>query len=284
MSNYTLSIALVTRNRPESLHRTLKSLFHQEITPYEVIISDDSKDQEYILRNKQIVKEFGGRYFQGPQQGLYTNRNFAAKNCSGTHIRTMDDDHEFPPGHLRECMKAIRTEPETIWTIGEYSIRSKFHTIPCPIPGQLHPRGFSYIPVNMKNYCGISCGGTIYPARIINEGKLNCEFYKFGIVYLEYGARLKKLGYTIKFIDQTYLIHHDRETTASEMQNKALEEAKLFSIFCFSFNYQRSFFNCCETFLQVIIDIIMRKSSIKIILKALRNYRKFNKFSRLERI
>lgn len=136
----------------------------------------------------------------------------------------------------------------------------------------------------MNNYCGISCGGTIYPATVINKGGLNCEFYKFGIVYLEYGARLKKLGYTIKFLDQTYLIHHDNETTASELHNEALEEAKLFSIFCLSFIHQRSFQNRVKTSSQVLIDVLMRKTSITTIKNAVKNYRKFTKTSRLQGI
>ncbi|MFM6022178.1 MAG: glycosyltransferase family 2 protein, partial [Dolichospermum sp.] len=42
MSNILLSIALVTRNRPESLERCLKSLRSQNVQPFEVVISDDS--------------------------------------------------------------------------------------------------------------------------------------------------------------------------------------------------------------------------------------------------
>lgn len=282
MTTYRLSIALVTRNRPRSLEKTLRSLSKQNVTPWEIVVSDDSNDENFIEENKRLSQKFGCKYLTGPQKGLYANRNFVALQCTGTHFRTMDDDHEFPDFHLVECLKAIESEPEVIWTIGEYFAHEKIRNLPCRIPGQLHPRGFSKAPKKMTDYYGISCGGTIYPAALLSKCVLNCELYRFGILYLEYGARLKKMGYTIKFLDQTYLIHHDRETTASELQKEVLEEAKLFSIFCFSFNYQRSFLNFCKTSLQVVMDILMRKYSFKTIGRAFKNYRKFSRPSLLK--
>lgn len=90
-----ISVALVTRNRPESLRRCLTSLRAQDVQPWEVVISDDSDDHESALA---LAKEFGVRHVLGPKRGLYGNRNSSALACEGTHIRTMDDDHTFPPG------------------------------------------------------------------------------------------------------------------------------------------------------------------------------------------
>lgn len=275
--SYKLSIALVTRNRPDSLYRTLKSLYLQESKPYEVIISDDSNQQKYILRNQQIVKEFGGKYFQGPQKGLYANRNFVAQKCTGTHFRTMDDDHEFPKFHLTKCIEAIESEPEIIWTIGEYFAHEKIRHIPCRIPGQLHPRGFSKSPKKMTDYYGISCGATIYPSKLLNEWMLNCELYKFGILYLEYGSRLKKMGYTIKFLPTTYIIHNDEETAASELSNGEINESKLFAMFCLSFKYQPSIYNFSNTVGQIGYELMRLEYPFTTVIKAFKNYKNFTK-------
>src|SRR3954451_9899484 len=113
-----LSVALVTRNRPDSLARTLESLSRQNVQPYEVILSDDSDVESMISANAELAQKYSCKYLKGPGRGLYANRNFVAKSCIGTHIRTMDDDHEFPENHLTECLKAIEKEPNTIWTIG----------------------------------------------------------------------------------------------------------------------------------------------------------------------
>lgn len=277
MSSYKLSIAIVTRNRPDSLYRTLKSLFLQESKPYEILVSDDSNQQKYILRNQQIVKEFGGKYYKGPQQGLYANRNFVALKCTGTHFRTMDDDHEFPEFHLTRCLEAVESEPEVIWTIGEYFEHEKKRYLPCRIPGQLHPRGFSKSPEKMINYYGISCGATIYPSKLLKNLMLNCELYKFGILYLEYGSRLKKMGYTIKFLPTTYIIHHDDESTASELTNGEIYESKLFAMFCLSFKYNPSIYNLTNTLGQVGYDLMRLEYPLKVVIRAFKNFRNFTK-------
>jgi glycosyltransferase involved in cell wall biosynthesis len=278
-----LSIALVTRNSQENLKTVLTSVFSQKSAIYEVIISDDSNDEDFIQQNRLISQNFGCKYISGPQKGLYANRNYVLKNCSGTHIRTMDDDHTFPENHFSECFKAIESEPNTIWTIGEYLIRELNRPLPSPIAGQLDPRGFSYAPKEMENYYGISCGGTIYPKFILSNNVLNLEYYKFGIMYLEYGARLKKLGYTIKALRTTYLIHNDEKTTASELSVNIIQEARLFSMLSLSFLYQPSFSNKFKTIFQITIEVIKLKYNFITINRTLEKFREFKvNFNRIK--
>src|SRR5829696_6359592 len=98
----TVSIALVTRNRPDSLERTLQSLRAQSTQPHEVVVSDDS-DERHAVETRRVVEAHEATYLTGPRRGLYANRNAVASACSGTHVRTMDDDHEFPEGHFTAC-------------------------------------------------------------------------------------------------------------------------------------------------------------------------------------
>lgn len=275
MQPIRLSIAIVTRNRPESLKQTLFSISQQNVQPFEIIVSDDSDQVNFQKWNKKICEKYHCLYFKGPQKGLYANRNFVAKKCSGTHFRTMDDDHEFPENHLGECVKAIEREPDTIWTLGEYYPKDKYRPLPSPIPGQLHPRGFSVIPKSMDEYYGISCGGSIYPARVVEEGIFNCDYYKFGNLFLEYGARLKKLGYTIKFITNTYIIHNATETSASQLSRETINEARLFSMFCFSFYYKPTVKNKLYTFGQLAYDLVRLRCKVANIKSAYKNYKNF---------
>lgn len=262
-SNYLLSIGLATRNRPDNLKRALTSLYSQSFQPFEVIISDDSNDEESISLNQALAEEYNCRYFKGPQRGLYANRNFIASKIRGTHLRTMDDDHTFPVDHLKICIEAIEKEPAVIWTIGEYqpdeSIR---HAPPHPIAGQLHPRGYSYVPKNLRNYSGISCGASIYPREIIEKRILNNESLPFGIMYLEYGLRLKSAGYIIKPLSETYIIHHNIQTFGSETQSKVILEARLYSMLKLSFYYEKTLGNMCKTASQIAYEILRGKVSI----------------------
>ncbi|WLT38822.1 glycosyltransferase [Synechocystis sp. B12] len=163
-----LSVALVTRNRPDSLERCLKSLRDQKVQPFEVVVSDDSDDL-YKSSTKEIAQKWGCRYIYGPKRGLYANRNHVALACQGTHIRTMDDDHEFPEQHVEICLNAIRSDPSSIWIIGEYLPTSSIGNVPHPCPGQLHPRGFSFYPKDTQNCWAIADGASIYPKKFLNQ-------------------------------------------------------------------------------------------------------------------
>jgi glycosyltransferase involved in cell wall biosynthesis len=273
-SNIKLSIALVTRNRSCSLARTLESLSKQSIQPYEVVISDDSDMQSMIDLNSELALKYGYTYITGPRKGLYGNRNFVAKQCSGTHIRTMDDDHEFPQNHLTNCIKAIEEERDTIWTIGEYYPSDKIRTLPAPIPGQLHPRGYSYAPKNLKKYYGISCGASIYPRCVVDRNILNVESYKFGILYLEYGARLYKNGYTIKPLSTTYIIHHYDQDNRSVTSEEVIESARIFSMLMFSFYHMHTFKNYFLTIGEIVRNLMLRRYPLKIIRQAYLQYKK----------
>jgi Glycosyltransferases involved in cell wall biogenesis len=277
ISKYRLSIAVVTRNRPESLERMLESLFQQHVKPFEVVISDDSDSEVAIIANKGLAERYECRYVTGPKRGLYANRNFVAKECLGTHFRTMDDDHEFPEKHIQVCMDAIESDPEAIWTIGEYCPPNPDRSLPAPVPGQLHPMGYSYAPDDMSKYFGISCGASIYPRTVIDKNVLNLETYMFGILYLEYGARLKKRGFHFKHIENTFVIHNvdmDAVNNRSVMSVNVINGAKVFSMMMLSFHHQKTFKNIVLTSYAILKDIIMGKYSFKLVLDSFYKYKK----------
>jgi glycosyltransferase involved in cell wall biosynthesis len=250
----------------------LESLSKQKPQPYEVVLSDDSDISSLIKFNKGLAHRYGCKYIKGPARGLYANRNFVAKHCCGTHIRTMDDDHEFPVGHIQACLEAIESDPETIWTIGEsYPDGPKLH-LPVPIPGQLHPRGFSAKPNDMLDYYGISCGATIYPRSVVDKGILNLELYAFGMLYLEYGARLVNNGYRIGFLDSTYVVHHYDEKNRSVSSLNILNSARIFSMIMFSFYHKRSLRNRLLTVCQIATELLKNYYSLNVVIHAYKNY------------
>jgi glycosyltransferase involved in cell wall biosynthesis len=279
--DYRLSIAIVTRHRPDSLERTLKSLVSQELLPFEILISDDSNSGDMINANKILAQKYGCHYHTGPGKGLYANRNFVAKLCKGTHFRSMDDDHEFPENHIKDCMEAIKLDDEAIWVIGEYYPWEKEWPIPSRAPGQLHPRGFSYTPSNINEYFAISCGATIYPKSVIERNILNSEAYKFGILYLEYGAKLKSQGYTIKHLPNTYVIHHLDENSGTSIATVADKKsldisngAKIYAMLMLSFKYKRTLKNQLLTLMEIAKGIITNSFSFNVVVNA---YSKFKK-------
>jgi glycosyltransferase involved in cell wall biosynthesis len=231
------SVALVTRNRPGSLERTLRSLRAQDTQPWEVILSDDSSDAP-AKQAAGLADAFGCRYVRGPQRGLYANRNHAAGFCTGTHIRTMDDDHEFPPRHFAQCLAAVAEDRDSIWIIGEYYPDTKDRSAPPPCPGQLHPRGFSVAPLDPQNCWAIADGAAIYPREVFDRGLRYVESFRFGATYLEFGSRLCWLGYRIRQLLGTHVLHHYDPTTRSFHDPENELASRFFAMMCHSFRYQ----------------------------------------------
>ena len=254
----TISVALVTRNRPESLNRCLMSLRSQSIQPFEIVVSDDS-DPEFAAETEVIAKRWDCQYISGPRRGLYANRNHAALACKGTHIRTMDDDHEFPEKHFEECILAVKSDSGAIWIIGEYLPSEKVGQQPHPCPGELHPRGFSVTPRNTQNCWAISDGASIYPKVIFDSGIRYAEDFKFGYSYLEFGSRLYWLGYRIRHLESTYIIHYFDKEKRSFMSKKINLSSRFFAILCHSFIYQNNLNNQLLSILEISKEIVKNR-------------------------
>lgn len=210
-----LSWAVVTRNRTESLARALRSLARQDPQPHEVWVSDDSSSTLARRLNCQLVRQFGFKYCRGPNRGLYSNRNHVALRCVGTHIRTMDDDHELPRGHMDACIAAIHKDPRAIWSIGEVHVEESGRLSPLHLPGQLTEKGVAELPDPLDGGWPVSDGAAIYPRVVFDEGHRYLEEFPFGAAYLEFGSYLKQLGFNLRVLQDTHVVHHLNEVGRS---------------------------------------------------------------------
>jgi glycosyltransferase involved in cell wall biosynthesis len=206
-SEIRLSVALVTRDRPDQLDNCLASLRAQSIQPFEVIVSDDSS-ADYMEATRAVAGRHRCIYVTGPRRGLYANRNFAAKKCSGSHIRTMDDDHILPPGHLARCVAAVEGDPHAIWTTGEIGYLENRPVDIAEVANQLAPSGVGEQITNQDSNWGISDGSTIYPRQIFDLGFRMVEDFGFGSTYLEFGAYLYRHGWKSRCVPGAKVEHH----------------------------------------------------------------------------
>ena len=229
-----LSVALVTHNRPRSLERALVSLREQDVQPWEVIISDDS-DESSALAIRELARSYGCRYVRGPARGLYANRNHSALACGGTHIRTMDDDHELPPGHIDRCVEGISEDPGAVWIISEET-PSRPRSDVCP--PQLHPRGFAAPPKPGQACWAIADGATIYPREVFDRGLRFVEDFPSGAAFLEWGSRLHWLGYRIRHLNATYVFHRAEVSSELIFTAEADRTSRFFAMLSHSFLYQ----------------------------------------------
>lgn len=233
----SLTIAIVTRNRAISLRRTLASLERQPTEALEILISDDSEGDE-TMRTREIADAFGCRYLPGPRRGLYANRNAVALAARTTHVRTMDDDHEFPPGHIDACLAAIAQDPEAVWTLSELRPGDPHGDGRQTPPGQLNARGFSEPPAPGAPIWAIADGATIYPRWVFTSGQLFVDDFPFGAAYLELGSRLHRAGFRIRHLEDTYIIHHYDPATRSFLDRRVDLASRFFAMLAHALVHQ----------------------------------------------
>ena len=232
-----LSLALVTRNRPESLNACLESLRQQSVQPFEIVVSDDS-DAEHQLAVRQTAERWSCRYVAGPRRGLYANRNSAALACAGTHIRTVDDDHRFPADHLSACFDAISSDPKSIWTVGERGYVDGKEYAVSERANQLHPSGLGCAVRDPDDNWAIADGSTIYPVSVFTSGYRMVEWYGYGSSYLEFGAYLYRCGFKSRCLSGTIIDHYAGRETLDRGNHIDDIESQLFSSFCYNLYFR----------------------------------------------
>lgn len=200
-----LSIALVTRNRPESLQRTLESWLAQTVAPFEIVVSDDS-DDEKAKDIEILAKKYECVYVRGPRLGLYANRNRASLACLGTHILSADDDHTHPNDFLEKLIGVIKRDPNRVWILPERLAGRVNAPISCP--PELHRSGYGDAPKDPSDCAAIADGSSVYPRQIFDQGLRYDETYPFGGVWYLWGKVLVKHGWRISYSDATFLWHH----------------------------------------------------------------------------
>ena len=229
-----LSIALVTRNRPESLDRCLASIRAQNVQPFEVVISDDS-NLDRAHETKDVANRWDCRYVAGPRRGLYANRNHVALACEGTHIRTVDDDHLFPANHLELCLEAVRSDPQSIWTTGELTFTGdKYDT--APFAGQLTVDGLAGAVKDINDNWAIADGSTIYPREVFAQGHRMVEWFGYGSSYLEFGAYLYRHDFKSRCIPNALVEHHPTEDSSllTRSNTKKVIESRIYACICYN--------------------------------------------------
>lgn len=105
------SVLIITRNKPERLEITLKSLLNQDAkeSPFEVIIIDDGSDVDLKIIIDKFLSHLKIRYIKIIHQGIAAARNVGIHAAEGEIIIFTDDDvilnSTFVSAHISEHLK-----------------------------------------------------------------------------------------------------------------------------------------------------------------------------------
>jgi len=107
----SLAVVVCTAGRPDSLWRTLESVWSQSVDPSELIIIDDGRLDDATLKSAEarcIGLGISWIYHRKSQPGLTASRNIAASSSSADVLLYLDDDVSCGPGLFAEIVALMR--------------------------------------------------------------------------------------------------------------------------------------------------------------------------------
>lgn len=109
-----VSLCIPTYNQTVYLRKTLESVLMQDISDYEIIVTDDSTTDE--VRDLLFSYDFGDKlkYFKNEQRkGTPENWNYAVSHAKGEYIKIMLHDDWFSQKDSLSCfIEALENNPQ----------------------------------------------------------------------------------------------------------------------------------------------------------------------------
>jgi glycosyltransferase involved in cell wall biosynthesis len=104
-----VSILMPIYNYGNRINQTLKSIFNQDYTNYEIILVDDGSTDEYVkLKLKQLESVERIKVIYKDNGGPSSARNEAFKHSKGEYILPLDSDDMIKPEYLKTCVNILR--------------------------------------------------------------------------------------------------------------------------------------------------------------------------------
>ncbi|MRI02110.1 glycosyltransferase [Kriegella sp. EG-1] len=127
-----VSICIPTYNRPDLLKETLDSCLTQSVLPYEIVIGDDSKNNE----TEEFIKNFSNStgvlinyYHHKPSLKQAENTNFIFKHAKGDKIVLLHDDDLLVSDAIETLLNVFKNDSSIQIAYGKCYIMSDGGTI-----------------------------------------------------------------------------------------------------------------------------------------------------------
>lgn len=115
-----VTIILPAYNRARFLNDALASIQQQTFQDWELVIVDDgsSDGTEALVERLRPTISQPLTFVRQQNQGAYGARNTGLDRAAGEHIAFFDSDDLWLPHHLKNCVDALRTNPDVDWVYG----------------------------------------------------------------------------------------------------------------------------------------------------------------------
>lgn len=119
-----VSIVVATYNRPQMVGRAVRSVLDQYYRHVECVVVNDGGED--IAGQMAALGDQRLHYFNKPNGGLASARNYGLDRAEGELIGFLDDDDWLLPEHVRTLELAIREEPCAIaYSNAEYHVQRR---------------------------------------------------------------------------------------------------------------------------------------------------------------
>jgi GT2 family glycosyltransferase len=213
----TISVVIVTANRPEALERCVDAVMSAAHEPRELVIVDQSSPAvsatvaERLLRSPVPV-----RHLQVPAMGVSSARNLGASHAEGDRLAFTDDDCVPGPDWLSNLVDALE-EHDADGATGAVL------PLPDPRPGlvavslRTDPRRRVFGPLNRRPSWEVGTGGNLLLSRAIFE-RVDGFDVRFGpggryraAEDIELLDRVMQIGATIVY-EPAAVVYHEMKT------------------------------------------------------------------------
>ena len=194
-----LAICITTRNREIELEKCLDAIWSSSYRPHEVIVSDDSLDDQVISENIKITQKYPGTvYVSGPKNGVCGNRNNAVAHAKDSDfVSFVDDDIYVEKDFIERSTDFYQTLTEGERSKTIISGISLDQNGDIMHPSKLSFRGYFQGELKNDHYETVVIHAAIFPISLFRDERWDENIF-FGYEDGELCLRAIKRGYLIK--------------------------------------------------------------------------------------
>ena len=207
--HFDVSICICTRNRPEDLSKALQSVERSPYPALEVIVSDDSTNDDTKTLVTSKFPEV--KYLEGPRRGLGANRNNALKAITGTHVLFIDDDVVLNESFLEIVHDRLikQAEQEAIDMIIISGIENKNGKL--VFPGEQSFLGYQNVSYQEGDTLRtVVINSTVFPVALFQEVLFD-EKLVYGNDEVDLTTRATQKGFKIILYPEAINFHYPSE-------------------------------------------------------------------------
>ncbi len=214
-SSYKYSIIIPVYNRPQEIEELLESLTEQEYKNFEVLIIEDGSSVTCSHVYEKFSDRLNIRYFFKPNSGPGPSRNFGYQQSHGDYFVVFDSDCLLPPSYFSSVNKFLEEHSVDAWggpDRGHKDFTPIQQAMAFTMSSVYTTGGIRGGDKRMEEFQPRSFNMGISKEVFIKTGGFKFDRYAEDI---EFGMRIKKAGFEIKYIPDAY-VYHKRRTNLKQ--------------------------------------------------------------------